>query len=122
MSSHLDPATLIGPDEPMLPLEKAADMMGVPASKIVHLVRDGKLIALRSAEGRVIPGRYLDDDGRLNRFVPGITALLKDGGYSDEEIIRHLFDNDDTLPGRPIDCLHGHLAREVMRRAQAMAL
>ena len=106
----------------MLPLEKAADMMGVPASKIVHMVRDGKLIALKNSDGRVIPARYLDDDGGLNKFVPGFTALLKDGGYTDEEIIRHLFTDDETLPGRPIDCLHGHLAREVMRRAQAMAL
>ena len=29
--------------------------------------------------------------------------------------------DDPSLPGKPMDALHGHLAREVIRRAQAMA-
>lgn len=53
--------------------------------------------------------------------MPGVIALLSDGGYNDREILEYLFTPDDSLPGRPIDALHGHLAREVMRRAQAMA-
>ena len=69
-----------------------------------------------------MPARFLDEDGQLNRFVPGAIALLSDGGYSDAEILDYLFTEDDSLPGRPVDALHGHLAREVMRRAQAMAI
>ena len=47
--------------------------------------------------------------------------MLADGGYNDEEILAFLYTEDDTLPGRPIDALHGQKAREVIRRAQAMA-
>ena len=35
--------------------------------------------------------------------------------------MRWLFTFDDSLPGMPIEALHGHGAREVVRRAQAMA-
>ena len=47
--------------------------------------------------------------------------MLYDGGFTEEEILAYLFTPDDSLPGRPIDALHGHGAREVIRRAQAMA-
>ena len=68
-----------------------------------------------------IPAAFLSKKQTTNKFVPGIIALLADGGFSDTEILTYLFNEDETLPGRPIDALHGHLAREVMRRAQAMA-
>ena len=68
----------------------------------------------------VVPAVFLDDD-EVVRFLPGLIAVLRDGGYRDEEILRWLFTEDDSLPGRPADALHGHRAREVMRRAQAMA-
>jgi ABC-type proline/glycine betaine transport system ATPase subunit len=60
-------------------------------------------------------------------------AVLRDGGFADTEIMRWLFTADpsltvtrdgaqDSVPNaRPIDALHAHQAREVLRRAQAMA-
>jgi hypothetical protein len=69
----------------------------------------------------VVPEVFLDDDDEVARFLPGLVAVLRDGGYRDDEILRWLFTADDTLPGRPADAIHGHRAREVMRRAQAMA-
>ena len=74
---------------------------------------------------RRIPARFLGGDarhGEINRFVPGVIALLADGGWRDDEILDYLFTEDESLPGRPVDALHGHLAREVMRRAQALAI
>jgi hypothetical protein len=44
---------------------------------------------------------------------------MRDAKYTDEEILEWIFAADDTLPGRPIDALHGPLAREVLRRAAA---
>lgn len=67
------------------------------------------------------------------RSLPGLLALLRDGGYGDREILTWLFTADPSLtvtrdgvreavsPARPVDALHGHQAREVLRRAQAMA-
>jgi Rv2175c C-terminal domain of unknown function len=59
--------------------------------------------------------------------------VLHDGGYHDTEIVRWLFTPDPSLTvtrdgtrdaicnARPVDALHAHQAREVVRRAQAMA-
>ena len=73
--------------------------------------RDGK---------KFIPARLLGEDG-LSKFVSGAITVLSDGGFDDEEILSFLFTEDETLPGRPVDALHGQKAREVIRRAQAMA-
>ena len=54
-------------------------------------------------------------------LVSGAITVLYDGGYDANEILAFLFTPDDSLPGRPVDALHGQKAREVIRRAQAMA-
>lgn len=79
------------------------------------------MIAVTRDGVKYLPEAYFNAEGELNKFVPGVIALLADGGYSDEEILGFLFTEDESLPGRPVDALHGHLAREVMRRAQASA-
>ena len=67
------------------------------------------------------------------KSLPGLMAVLRDGGYRDSEILRWLFTPDPSLTltrdrvreqtanARPIDALHAHQAREVLGRAQAMA-
>ena len=69
-----------------------------------------------------------------NSFNKGLRlAVLRDGGYSDNEILRWLFTPDPSLTvtrdgsresvpnARPVDALRAHQAREILRRAQAMA-
>ncbi|MCH6196800.1 helix-turn-helix domain-containing protein [Corynebacterium mastitidis] len=117
VSSDVLPAS-----EGLLTLEETSERLGIVVTRVIDMIRDHKIIAVRRGGVRMIPEIFLGEKDTVNRFVPGVIALLSDGGYSDEEIIRYLFTEDDTLPGRPVDALHGHLAREVMRRAQAMAL
>ncbi|QMV85005.1 DNA-binding protein [Corynebacterium hindlerae] len=107
-------------DEPVLSVPDFAEKMGVVVTRVMHLLRDHQLIAVKRDGVKYIPARFLSDDGQLVKFVPGVIALLSDGGFTDDEILRYLFTEDDSLPGRPVDALHGHLAREVMRRAQSM--
>ena len=95
--------------------------MGVVVTRVFQLLREHKMIAVTRDGVKYLPEAYFTDEGELNKFVPGVIALLADGGYSDEEILGFLFTEDESLPGRPVDALHGHLAREVMRRAQASA-
>ncbi|MGV0395216.1 Rv2175c family DNA-binding protein [Corynebacterium uberis] len=111
----------LDPAEKLLPLAEVAERLGVVVTRVMDLLNDHKLIAVRNAGVRVVPEAFLGEKNTVNRFVPGVIALLSDGGYNDREILEYLFTPDDSLPGRPIDALHGHLAREVMRRAQAMA-
>ncbi|MDO5029660.1 MAG: Rv2175c family DNA-binding protein [Corynebacterium sp.] len=111
---------VLSSDEPTLPLPDAADRIGVPVTRIHALLQEGRLIAINRDGIAQIPERFFEGS-EVARFVPGALALLGDGGYSREETLEWLFTEDDSLPGRPVDALHGHLAREVMRRAQAMA-
>lgn len=92
-----------------VPVTKVHDYIG--AQKLVHWVKDGK---------KVIPESLLGDDG-LSKFVSGAITVLYDGGFNAEEILTFLFTPDESLPGRPVDALHGQKAREVIRRAQVMA-
>lgn len=96
--------------------------MGVVVTKVMDLLNNGQLLAIRLDNVRYIPEMFFTEGGDLNKFVPGVISLLSDGGYSSQEILEYLYEADDSLPGRPVDALHGHLAREVMRRAQAMAI
>ncbi len=107
--------------ERLLTIPDVAERMGVVVTKVFDMLRNKQLLAVRINDIRYVPEVFFGDRGELNKFVPGVIALLTDGGYSNQEIVEYLFREDDSLPGRPANALQGHLAREVMRRAQAMA-
>lgn len=109
-------------DEQLLTPQETAERLGVAVTRVHDLLGEKKLLAYRRDGKRLIPAAFLGTKNTVNKFVPGTITLLSDGGYSDEEILVYLFTEDDSLPGRPVDALQGHLAREVLRRAQAMAL
>lgn len=120
MSSLPKSSDVLPADEPLLSVPDFAERMGVVVTKVFDLLGNHQLIAVDRDGKKAIPERFLADDGHVVKFVPGVIALLSDGGYTDAEIFEYLFTADDTLPGRPVDAIHGHLAREVMRRAQSM--
>ncbi|AKE39533.1 hypothetical protein UL81_07895 [Corynebacterium camporealensis] len=108
--------------EQMLTLADVAEKLDLPITRVHDLMHARKFIAWRNPEGtRLVPALFFNDKGVISKHVTGVITVLSDGGYDDEAILAHLFTEDDSLPGRPIDGLHGHLAREVIRRAQAMA-
>ena len=108
-------------NEELLSMQQVADKLGLPITRAYDLLQDRKFIVWDSPEGKRVPLAFFNDKGSIAKHVTGVITVLTDGGYDDEEILRHLFTADDSLPGRPIDALHGHLAREVIRRAQASA-
>lgn len=102
-------------------LPEVSERLGIPVTRVHDLLREGALIAIRRGGVVVVPEVFFDDDDEVVRFLPGLVSVLRDGGYKDDEILKWLFKEDDSLPGTPADALHGHRAREVIRRAQAMA-
>lgn len=106
----------------VLNVPEVAEVLDVLVTRVMDDLNSHRLVAVHVDGVRQVPARFFTDGGEVNRFVPGLVALLADGGYSDAEILEFLFTEDESLPGRPVDALHGHLAREVMRRAQAMAI
>ncbi|MCQ9355433.1 Rv2175c family DNA-binding protein [Corynebacterium sp. 153RC1] len=121
VSSKFPPHTVLPEGEPTLTVADYAERLGVPVTRVFDQLGEHKILAVLEDGVKKIPEAFISAKSTTNRFVPGVIALLSDGGYTDAEILQYLFTEDETLPGRPIDALHGHLAREVMRRAQASA-
>ncbi|WP_198531302.1 Rv2175c family DNA-binding protein [Corynebacterium sp. HMSC076G08] len=108
--------------EKLLTLKEVAEKLDLPITRVFDLLNARKFIAWRDAEGqRLVPEAFFNAKGVISKHVSGVITVLSDNGWGDNEILAHLFTEDESLPGRPIDALHGHLAREVIRRAQASA-
>jgi Rv2175c C-terminal domain of unknown function len=119
--------------EPVYNLPEVADMLGIAVTKVAQHLRDGQLVALRRDGVVVVPQAFFTDSGRVLKPLAGLLGVLRDGGYRDTEILRWLFTADESLTltfdgtreatpnARPVDALRSHQAREVIRRAQAMA-
>ncbi|QRY44738.1 DNA-binding protein [Mycolicibacterium boenickei] len=133
MSSIPAADDVLDPDEAVYDLPTVSDLLGIPVTKVHHQLRDGQLIAVRRNRVLVVPKLFFDDNGHVVKPLPGLLVVLRDGGYHDTEIVRWLFTPDESLTvttdgsaervpnARPVDALHSHQAREVLRRAQALA-
>lgn len=107
---------------PVVQLVDVAKSLGVATSRVHQMVRDRQLLAFKRDRVPVLPEAFLDEEGNVLKGLPGLIAVLHDGGYEDDEILRWLFTEDDSLPGGcPVAAMHTQSAREVMRRAQALA-
>jgi hypothetical protein len=133
MSSIPAAEDVLDPDEAVHDLPAVASMLGVPVTKVHQHLRERHLIAVRRDGVVVVPKIFFDDSGHVVKSLPGLLVVLHDGGYHETEILRWLFTPDSSLTisrdgasepqpnARPVDALHSHQAREVVRRAQAMA-
>ena len=133
MSSIPAGEDILDPAEPVYHLPEVAEMLGIAVTKVHQHLRDGHLVAVRRGGTVVVPKAFFTDSGALLKPLPGLLAVLRDGGYRDTEILRWLFTADPSLTvtrdgsrdaidnARPVDALKSHQAREVIRRAQALA-
>jgi hypothetical protein len=105
-----------------LPLPDVAEALGLSITKVHGLINERALVAVRITDRgiRSVPAEFITD-GHVLDSLKGTVAVLGDSGFSDEEIIRWLFTEDESLPGRPIDALKQGRKTEIRRRAQAMA-
>ncbi|MEV0003794.1 Rv2175c family DNA-binding protein [Micromonospora sp. NPDC050980] len=115
-------ADLPGPTDPAgwLTLPDVAERLELSISKVHQMIRDRELLAVRRDGVRRIPAELVANRNVL-KHLPGVLNLLADAGYDDEEALRWLYREDPSLPGTPAAALAGDLAREVKRRAQAVA-
>lgn len=99
-------------------IPEVAELLGVPVTRVHQYVRDGHLVATRTAEGtRCIPASFVQD-GVVVKALPSVITMLRDARFADEEIIDWLHREDASLPGSPIDALRANRGSEVKRRAQ----
>ncbi|MGB8652332.1 MAG: Rv2175c family DNA-binding protein [Mycobacteriales bacterium] len=104
----------------MLSYTDVAQRLGVGITGVKQLIKEHKLLAVKTDEGMAVPALALDGDIPV-KHLSGVLTLLHDAGYSPEESYRWLTEEDDTLPGTPLQALHENRATEVKRRAQALA-
>lgn len=104
---------------PLIPLPDVAERFGVVVTKVHQMLRDNQLLAVRRGRVVGVPEVFFDDSGAVVKSLPGLITVMRDAKYTDEEIIEWIFTEDESLPGKPVEALHGQLAREVLRRAAA---
>ncbi|MDT5210060.1 MAG: hypothetical protein QOF67_2475 [Mycobacterium sp.] len=133
MSSIPAAEDVLDPAEAVYDLPAVADLLGIPVTRVHQQLREGHLVAVRRDGMVVVPKAFFDESGHVVKSLTGLLVVLHDGGYRDTEILRWLFTPDESLSirrdgstdnkanARPVDALHSHQAREVVRRAQAMA-
>lgn len=137
MSSVPAADDVLDPSEPVYDLVAVAELLRVPVTKVHQYLRESHLVAVRRDGVAAVPQIFFTPTtpGRAEivKPLPGLLAVLRDGGYRDTEILSWLFTPDPSLTltrdgvrepvanGRPVDALHAHQAREILRRAQAMA-
>jgi hypothetical protein len=124
---------VLDPGEAVYDLPAVAALLGISVTKVHQQLREGNLVAVRRGGVVAVPKIFFDETGHVVKSLPGLLALLHDGGYRDTEIVRWMFTPDPSLTiirhgsnakvpnARPVDALNSHQAREVLRRAQAMA-
>ncbi len=110
---------VLDPEIAVLSLPDVAAQLGLPVTRVHQMLRDGQLLGVRRHGQVVVPAEFLTGD-LVVKGLPGTITLLRDAGYSTEEILRWLFTAEDSLPGTPIGALRSDRGREVKRRAQAM--
>jgi hypothetical protein len=124
---------VLDPDEPLYDLPKVAELLHVPVTKVHQQLRESHLVAVRRGGVPMVPQIFFTESGQVVKSLSGLLAVLRDGGYRETEILRWLFTADPSLTltrdgvrepisnARPVDALHAHQAREIVRRAQALA-
>ncbi|GAA4845353.1 Rv2175c family DNA-binding protein [Kitasatospora terrestris] len=104
-------------------LPDISEQWGVVVTQVREMVKSGTLLAVRRGENKSlqVPAAFIDADGPVKHLV-GTLTVLRDGRFTDEEILEWLFTEDPSLPGTPIQALRENRGTEVKRRAQAMSL
>ena len=99
-----------------------AEALGIDVVQTRQLLKDGHVISVRRGERSVvsIPAAFVQD-GLVVKKLPGLLTLLRDAGYDENQSIRWIFTQDDSLPGTPMQALVENRHTEVRRRAQSLA-
>ena len=118
MSSPL--TAIVGHDIDVVSLADIAGRLDVPRTRVAQMIKQGELLGVREGQRWWIPADFIAEDAVV-KGLGGTITVLRDGGYTDDEVLRWLLSEDETLPGTPIAALRSDRGREVKRRAQALA-
>ncbi|SEC60323.1 hypothetical protein SAMN04489806_3328 [Paramicrobacterium humi] len=109
-------------NEPLtwLNLPDVAEQIGVTVSRVRRLLEDRELLAVRRDGVLQVPSLFLRDGAPL-KDLRGTVIVLADAGFSDEDAMVWLLEEQDEIGDAPVNALRSGRKSEVRRVAQALA-
>ncbi len=102
-----------------LTIPDLTDRLGLKVSQVRRLIEDRALLATRVDGVWKVPELFIAD-GEVVHELRGTLILLGDAGYSDDEAMRWLLSEEESLGVSPIQALRAGRKAEVRRVAQAL--
>lgn len=102
-----------------LTIPDLVEVLGVPQGRVRRLIEENALLATRVDGVLKVPADFVRDGEPLHE-LRGTVVVLHDAGFSDDEAMRWLLEEDETLGAAPIDALRAGRKAEVRRVAQAL--
>jgi hypothetical protein len=113
------------PDAEWLTVPDFADRLGVTASHVRELLREGALVSARRGERNTvqIPADFIvevDGEPEILPWLQGTLTVLKDAHLSDDAVLEWLLEDEDELGMSPLTALRSGKRAHVRRIAQTL--
>lgn len=108
------------PELEWLTLPDLVEVLHEPLGRVRRLLDEHHLVASRRNGPLAVPSVFVVD-GRPLSSLRGTVIVLKDAGFSDDEVIDWLLADEETLGRTPIDALRAGHKSEVRRIARTLA-
>jgi hypothetical protein len=95
------------------------ELLGISQSRVRRLFDERILLATRVDGVLKVPADFIQDGEPLGD-LRGTLIVLGDAGFSDDEAMTWLLNDDESLGTTPIDALRARRKAEVRRVAQAL--
>jgi len=102
-----------------LTIPDLVEILNLPQGKVRRLLEERTLLGTRVDGVLKVPSAFLVD-GEPLRELHGTVVVLGDAGFSDDEAIAWLLEEEDSLGATPIAALRAGRKAEVRRVAQAL--
>lgn len=107
------------PDVEWLTIPDLTEILGLKVSQVRRLIEDRSLLARRIDGVWKVPATFIVN-GEPMHELRGTLVVLADSGFSDEESMSWLLNQEESLGTSPIAALHAGRKAEVRRVAQAL--
>ena len=102
-----------------LTIPELVELLGVPQGKVRRLLEERILLGVRVDGVLKVPSEFIVDGEPLGD-LRGTLVVLHDAGFTDEECMNWLLNEEDSLGTTPVAALQSGRKAEVRRVAQAM--
>jgi len=103
-----------------LTVPEIVDLLKIPQGKVRRLIEDRVLLARRVDGVLRVPAAFFSGNEPLHD-LRGTIMLLADSGYTDDEAMNWLLNEEESLGTTPVEALRAGRKAEVRRVAQALA-